>query len=75
MKIYEYPKNVIDAALAAKEMNYTKLAKKLKRSTQTVHKAVTGNSTIRSSKLEEDIKAELMPELDKIYQALSIEVA
>ena len=70
MNLKQYERNVIESALAAKGLNHRKLADKLGRSNTSVHKAISGTSTIKSAKLESDIVAALQPELDLIHEAL-----
>jgi ribosome-binding protein aMBF1 (putative translation factor) len=65
-----YKPNEIQAAIAAKGFNRNKLAKELGRSPTSVNKAIRGESTIRSEKLEDEIIAYLQPELDLISKAL-----
>lgn len=70
MKLKDYPENVIKAAMSAKKMNTVRLAKQLKKSTTSVHKAINGSSTIPSDTLNQSIVEALQPELDVIYSAL-----
>ncbi len=70
MKLKDYPENVIKAAMSAKNMNKVSLAKQLRKSTTSVHKAINGSSTIPSDTLNNSIVEALQPELSVIYNAL-----
>jgi len=70
MKLKVYPKNVIKAAMSAKNINIVSLAKQLNKSTSSVHKAIKGSSTIPSETLNNSIIEALQPELEVIYDAL-----
>jgi hypothetical protein len=67
MKLDEYPQNVIESAIKAKNLNHVKLAFKLGRSASAVNAELRHQSRIKSEKLQDSIVAALQPELDLIY--------
>lgn len=67
-----YKPNEIQAAIVAKGWNRRRLAKEIGRSATSVNKAIKGQSTIRSEKLEDDIIKILQPELELIREALRV---
>jgi lambda repressor-like predicted transcriptional regulator len=69
MKLGDFPRNQIEAAMKMKGFTYTSLAEKVGRAVQTVHKAVNGTSSIDSPKLNDEIVQALQPELSIIHQA------
>lgn len=71
MKLKDYPKNEIEAAMKMKGLNYPRLAEKLGRAVQTVNKAVNGKSGIESHRLNSQIVTALQPELEIIHNAFS----
>jgi ribosome-binding protein aMBF1 (putative translation factor) len=68
-ELNNHPEKVIKAAMAAKDLSYTKLAKKLGRSTTTIRRTIKKESTIRSKRLEDEILEVLEPELSVIHEA------
>lgn len=71
MNLEQYEQRIIEAAIAAKRINLTKLAKQLGRSGNSVSKAIRGKSCIKSAVLEAEIVNALQPELDIINDALT----
>jgi hypothetical protein len=70
MKLYDYPKEEIDAAIKLKKMSRTTLAVKVGRATDVVSRTINNKATIKSKSLEIAIVEELQPELNVIHQAL-----
>jgi len=68
-QLNNHSEGVIRAAMAAKGLSYTKIAKKLGRSTTTIRRTIRKESTIRSKRLEDEILEVLEPELSVIHEA------
>jgi lambda repressor-like predicted transcriptional regulator len=71
MKLGDFPRNQIEAAMKMKGFTYTSLAEKVGRAVQTVSKAIHGTSMIKSDTLNDEIVQALQPELDIIHNAFS----
>lgn len=69
MKLRDYPRNEIEAALKIKGLNHVSLGKQLKRDTSAISKAIKGTLTFESKSLDSDILNALKPELEIIHDA------
>jgi hypothetical protein len=69
MKLSNFTRKEIDAALGLKGIKRSDLAEKLGRSTSAISKVINGNLVIKSSSLEDDVFEALKPEIFTVHTA------
>jgi hypothetical protein len=74
MRLTDYPREEIEAALKMKKLNHGSLAKQIKRDASSVSKTINGTLIFKSERLNNDILEALKPEIEIIHKAFTEQI-